>query len=40
MDGMNDKPEISFLAHVRQDDKGKWHEHRLDEHLREVARLV
>ena len=40
MDGMNDKSEISFLAHVRQDDKGKWHEHRLDEHLRGVAKLA
>ena len=40
MHGMNDKSESSHLAHVRQDDKGKWHEHQLDEHLRGVARLA
>jgi CRISPR-associated endonuclease/helicase Cas3 len=34
---MNDKPENKPLAHVRQDDSGKWHEHLLDEHLCGVA---
>jgi CRISPR-associated endonuclease/helicase Cas3 len=40
MDSMNDKSESSHLAHVLQDDKGMWHEHRLDEHLRGVASLA
>lgn len=30
--------ETAALAHVRQDKNGKWLEHALDEHLREVAR--
>jgi len=34
---MNDKPETQFLAHVRPDKNGEWHEHLLDEHLRDVA---
>ena len=34
---MNDKSENKFLAHVRQDKAGIWHEHLLDEHLYGVA---
>ena len=34
---MNDKPRNNALAHVRQDERGDWHEHPLDEHLRGVA---
>jgi CRISPR-associated endonuclease/helicase Cas3 len=37
---MNDKPENKPLAHVRQDERGDWHEHLLDEHLRGVAVLA
>lgn len=37
---MNDKIENIFLAHVREDKNGVWHEHLLDEHLREVAILA
>ena len=37
---MNDKLENIFLAHVREDQNGVWHEHLLDEHLREVANLA
>lgn len=37
---MNDKPENKFLAHVRQDKNGEWHEHHLDEHLRGVAMIA
>src|SRR5487761_1968550 len=36
---MNDKPENKYLAHVRRDKNGKWHEHLLDEHLQGVANL-
>ena len=38
--GMNDKQENLALAHVRQGDDGVWHEHLLDEHLRDVAKLA
>ncbi|MBI3479780.1 MAG: CRISPR-associated helicase Cas3' [Nitrosomonadales bacterium] len=34
---MNEKSENQPLAHVRQDKRGEWHEHLLDEHLRSVA---
>ena len=37
---MNDKQKNLILAHVRQDNGGKWHEHLLDEHLRGVAGLA
>ncbi|MDD5385039.1 MAG: CRISPR-associated helicase Cas3' [Gallionella sp.] len=37
---MNDKPENKPLAHVRQDERGVWHEHQLDEHLRGVAAMA
>ena len=40
MDGMRDKPETKFLAHVRADKNGEWHEHLLDEHLRGVAAMA
>lgn len=40
MEGMNDKRDQQPLAHVRQLPDGKWVEHFLDEHLREVARLA
>lgn len=36
---MNDKIRKKFLAHVRQDNTGHWHEHYLDEHLHGVAYL-
>ncbi|MEQ1813036.1 MAG: CRISPR-associated endonuclease Cas3'' [Candidatus Nitrotoga sp.] len=37
---MNDKLENKPLAHVRQDESGKWHKHLLDEHLHGVAHLA
>lgn len=37
---MSDKPENKFLAHVRQDQAGVWHEHYLDEHLHGVASMA
>lgn len=40
MAGVNDKRDQQPLAHVRQLPDGKWVEHFLDEHLREVARLA
>lgn len=35
---IENKKDIIPLAHVRHDETGVWHEHWLDEHLREVAR--
>lgn len=35
---MNTGNNTTFLAHVRQDKENLWHEHDLDEHLREVGR--
>jgi hypothetical protein len=32
--------QVLVLAHVRQDANGKWQEHPLGEHLREVSRLA
>ncbi|MDD4930239.1 MAG: CRISPR-associated endonuclease Cas3'' [Gallionella sp.] len=40
MAAMNNETESQPLAHVRQDKGGNWHEHLLDEHLREVANLA
>ncbi|CAE6688366.1 CRISPR-associated helicase Cas3' [Candidatus Nitrotoga fabula] len=37
---MNGKQKNLVLAHVRQDNGGKWHEHLLDEHLLGVAGLA
>ena len=37
---MTDKPETIYLAHVRQDRNGIWHEHMLNEHLSEVSNLA
>jgi CRISPR-associated endonuclease/helicase Cas3 len=34
------KPTQKFLAHVRQDSAGAWHEHYLDEHLQGVANMA
>lgn len=32
--------ENKLLAHVRQDEKGKWHEHPLKKHLEGTAKLA
>src|SRR3989338_228221 len=40
MTGVSDKRDQQPLAHVRQLPDGKWVEHFLDEHLREVALLA
>jgi len=37
---MNNLLPTKFLAHVRQDTTGVWHEHLLDEHLRGVADMA
>lgn len=37
-DGSNNGP--TYMAHVKKDDDGVWHEHSLEEHLREVSRLA
>ena len=35
---MNTKNNTTFLAHVRLDEQGTWHEYDLGKHLREVGR--